>query len=92
VAVKDAPQPLFPSESLGLEVVLKAPTQPPSDATNYLGGIGDTLEAKGRRGNLDHLGDLAFVALYPNDRQIQEVRYVWVRAPENRYHVRVWAR
>ena len=39
-----------------------APTEPPADATNFLGGVGDVLEAKARRGVLDHLGDLATVA------------------------------
>lgn len=50
------------------------------------------LEAKGHRGNLEHLGDLAFVALYANDRQIQEAHYRWLRAEKVRYQVRVWAR
>lgn len=91
VAIGDGPQLPFPSDPLGLEVVLEAPTQPPSDATNYLGGIADALEAKGHRGNLEHLGDLAFVALYTNDRQIQEVHYRWLRTVDRRYRVRLWA-
>lgn len=78
------------TKRLGLELVLYAPADPPSDATNYLGGVGDVLEAKGRRGALEHLGELATVALYANDRQIQEVRYrrVWAGAP--RYTVKLW--
>ena len=91
VAIGDDPQPLFPTDALGLEVVLETPTQPPSDATNYLGGIADVLEAKGHRGNLEHLGDLAFVALYTKDRQIQEVHYRWLRRVDRRYRVRLWA-
>jgi hypothetical protein len=78
------------TDRLGLEVVLYAPTDPPSDATNYLGGVGDVLEAKSRRGLLEHLGELATVALYANDRQIQEVHYRQERAAEPRYTVRLW--
>jgi hypothetical protein len=35
----------------------------PSDATSYLGGIGDVLEEKSRLGALDHLGGLAAAAV-----------------------------
>ncbi|SCL31410.1 hypothetical protein GA0074694_5977 [Micromonospora inyonensis] len=72
-AVGEGQKPLFPDGPLTLDVSLESPTEPPSDATNYLGGIADVLEAKQHRGALEHLGDLAFVALYGNDRQIQEV-------------------
>jgi hypothetical protein len=82
-------EPLFPDGSLTLDVVLECPTQPPSDATNYLGGIADVLEAKQHRGALEHLGDLASVALYGNDRQIQEVHYRWERAAQTCYRVRL---
>jgi hypothetical protein len=62
--------------AIALDVVLKAPPgQAQSDATNYLGGIGDVLEDKTHRGSLDHLGDLAAVWLYTNDRQIKQVSY-----------------
>jgi hypothetical protein len=56
-------------------VVCTTEDQDPWDATNYLGGIGDVLENKSHRGALDHLGDLASVWLYRNDRQIKEVAY-----------------
>jgi hypothetical protein len=63
-----------------------------SDATNYLGGIADVLEEKGHRtGQLDHLGDLTAVALYDNDRQIEDVRYRWEEAPDPSYTVRLWS-
>jgi hypothetical protein len=76
---------------IGLEVVLHAPAgKEPWDATNYLGGIGDVLEEKGRRGVLAHLGELANVALYPNDRQIREVHYRQQLDPEPGYEVRVF--
>lgn len=78
--------------SLGLEVVMKSPGPPPGDATNYLGGIGDVLEAKSRRAGLPDLGDLLDVALYENDRSIHEVRYVWTTADEVSYSVRIWER
>lgn len=55
---------LFPAESLGMELVVTSPAVPPSDATNYLGGVADVLEDKAHRGDLTHLGPLAKVALY----------------------------
>lgn len=91
-AVGDAEPPFFPEELLCLEVVLESPTQPQADATNYLGGIGDVLEAKSKRGPLEHLGELAAVALYTNDHQLQDVRYRWDRSSETRYWVRLWVR
>jgi hypothetical protein len=62
---------------VGLEVVVgKAPGTDPWDATNYLGGIADVLGDKSRRGAaMHHLGDLAEVWLYRNDRQIKQVVY-----------------
>lgn len=79
-------------QSLGLELVLFAPVEPPSDATNYLGGVGDVLEAKSRRGQLSHLGDLSTVWLYDDDRQIHEVLYRWEEDVETHYKVRMWTR
>ena len=81
----------FGVSPLGLELRIFAPSKKvPSDATNYLGGIGDTLENKDRRGKLDHLGHLAFVHLYQNDSQIQEVHYFLIDAPETRFEVTFW--
>jgi hypothetical protein len=58
---------------IALELVIVSPEQPPCDATNVLGGIGDVLEQKTRRGDtVAHLGPLAQVALFANDRQIRE--------------------
>ncbi|MBV9093813.1 MAG: hypothetical protein JO132_08060 [Streptosporangiaceae bacterium] len=37
----------FPDESLGLELIVMSPAPPPSDATNYLGGVADVPEDKG---------------------------------------------
>jgi hypothetical protein len=80
------------SASLALELVLTSPAPPPSDATNYLGGVGDVLEDKVRRGELAHLGDLAAVALYSNDRMFHEVHYRWERSDRTGYNVRIWVR
>ena len=75
---------------VALDVVVRAPAdQPAWDATNYLGGIGDVLEEKSRRGALDHLGDLAEVWLYGNDRQIKEISYREIEADETGYTVTV---
>jgi hypothetical protein len=64
----------------------------PSDATNYLGGIADVLEDKRQRGDLLHLGELAGIALYGNDRQLHDVRYRWELGQDVRYQVRIWQR
>lgn len=84
--------PVFGKSSLALELVVESPQEPPSDATNYLGGVGDVLEDKAHRGQLEHLADLASVSLYANDCQIHEVHYRWEQADRTRYIVRVWRR
>jgi hypothetical protein len=77
---------------IGLDVTLHAPTgRDPWDATNYLGGIGDVLEDKRRRGPPPHLGKLGGVSLYLNDRQIREVHYRQMSGDEARYEVRVYS-
>ena len=38
----------FPDESLGLELIVTSLAPPPSDATNYLGGVADVLEQLSR--------------------------------------------
>ncbi|MCW3050298.1 MAG: hypothetical protein JWO74_4582 [Solirubrobacterales bacterium] len=79
----------FGDRLVALEVVLRCPGDPPSDATNYLGGITDVLEAKTHRGTLDHLGDLAGVALYDNDRQVRELAFRHEDPRPARYTVRL---
>jgi hypothetical protein len=81
-----------PGASLGLELVVTTPSAPPSDATNYLGGVGDVLEDESRRGDLAHLGPLGAVALYANDRMLHEVTYRWEPAANTGYRVRLWVR
>jgi hypothetical protein len=79
--------------AVAMEVVLRTPArQAQSDATNYLGGIGDVLEDKTHRGTLDHLGDLAKVWLYRNDRQIKQVSYRETEARHPSYTVTIRSR
>ena len=71
----------FGNAPVRLEVELRTgPGEPPWDSTNLLGGIADVLDSKAHKrlahpGLLDHLGDLADVALYDDDRQIKEILY-----------------
>jgi hypothetical protein len=80
-----------------MEVTLRARTprltfETLSDATNYLGGIADVLEAKGHRAAyIAHLGDLGNVAVYDNDSQLRDVRLVREDADSDGYTVRLWA-
>jgi len=82
---------IFGSRPIGIELTIASPSQPPADATNFLGGVGDVLEARARPGLQEHLGELAGVGLYNNDSQIHEVAYRWRRraAPVG-YIVRLW--
>ena len=78
---------------VGLEliVIAQTPEQIPGDATNYLGGVADVLQAdKPRRVDLTHLGDLAKGCLYRNDRQLREVRYTVESGDVPGYRVRIW--
>jgi hypothetical protein len=86
----DAGAQPFTTGRLGLELVVSAPTDAPSDATNYLGGVTDVLEDKEHRGELAYLDSLARVAVLANDRQIRHVLYREERAAEPRYLVRLW--
>jgi predicted RNA-binding Zn ribbon-like protein len=60
------------------------------DATNYLGGVADVLQNKSRRA-LAHLGELATVSVYENDRVIREVRYQHEQFETVGYRLRIWA-
>lgn len=82
----------FGSAPIGLELrVACLRDHDRSDATNYLGGVGDVLEDKLQRRNLDHLGDLASFGLYANDRQIEVVHFRWEPNESLSYTVRLWA-
>lgn len=79
------------STSVGLELTIRTPSPRHAwDATNYLGGIADVLQNKGRR-ELAHLGELAMVSVYENDRVIREVRYQHQRSDTVGYRLRIWA-
>jgi hypothetical protein len=77
---------------IALNLVVRGPGRPPSDATNYLGGVGDVLQDKtvGRRVDLTHLGELGAVALYTDDRQIRQIRYMEEHADQASYSIRIW--
>jgi hypothetical protein len=64
----------FGTRRIGMELVVP-PGGCVGDATNALGGIGDTLQS--RRSNIDvsYLGPLADAFLYEDDAQIREVVY-----------------
>jgi hypothetical protein len=76
---------------IALDLVVRGPRRPPSDATNTLGGVGDVLQDKtaGRNLDLTHLGELGTVALYADDRQIRQVRYTEEPAGQPSYTVRI---
>lgn len=74
-----------------LSVSETATMSPPSDATNYLGGVADVLQAKRSLDiNLSDLGELAWTSLYSNDKQIREIRYSVIRGDKPAYSVRIW--
>lgn len=77
--------------SVGLELTLRTPSARQAwDATNYLGGIADVLQNKNRR-VLPHLGELAAVSVYENDRVIREVSYQHELSDKVGYRLRIWA-
>ena len=77
---------------VGLELVIteREPDALPGDSTNYLGGVADVLQANRINADLSHLGDLAGVSLFQDDRQIREVRYSVKWGDSFQYSVRVW--
>jgi hypothetical protein len=85
----------FGDAAVRLEVEVRTgPGEPPWDSTNLLGGIADVLDSKAHKRLaqpqlLDHLGDLADVALYNDDRQIKEILYREVDHPIEEYIITV---
>jgi hypothetical protein len=79
----------FGRRRIGMDVTVRPGGAVVGDATNALGGIGDTLQA--RRSNIDltYLGKLGDAFLYDDDTQIREVRYREERG-EQGYIVRLW--
>ena len=81
--------------NLGLEIAI-VETQlesAPGDATNYLGGVADVLQAN-RMGitNTDtsYINDLIHLSIYFDDKQIKEARYFVERGEFPGYRLRVW--
>jgi hypothetical protein len=76
---------------IALDLVVRGPGRPPSDATNSLGGVGDVLQDKtaGRNLDLTRLGELGTVALYADDRQIRQIRYAEEPARQPSYTIRI---
>ncbi|MDG4831774.1 hypothetical protein O7627_21065 [Solwaraspora sp. WMMD1047] len=82
------------AEPVELDVVLRCPAEHHSyDAVTLLGGIGAVLQDKRRVASvaLAHLGALADVALYLDDRQIRQLTYREEPADAPSYLVRVAA-
>jgi hypothetical protein len=75
---------------LKLSVVVELPKGLRSDATNYLGGIADVLQDKRARGALPHLGELAEVSLFNDDRQIEKIQFRFEHAEEPAYIVQLY--
>jgi hypothetical protein len=93
-AAREATSRTFGSEPVGLEVAVVSPDDGNrSDATNWLGGIGDILQGKGQPRGLDltHLADLVDVVLFDDDRQIEQLKYSWAEGGPTSYTIRVWA-
>ena len=82
---------LSPAE-VALELTIYCPGGPDGDATNFLGGMADVLQGT-TPPNVDviHLGDLAAIGLYANDKQISRISYRELPAAEVFYRVRVSA-
>ena len=76
---------------VSLELIVRGNGRPPGDATNYLGGVADVLQANKDHVMIDlgYLGELRDVALYVNDRQINRVGYSEEAAERTSYVVRV---
>ena len=66
------------------------PDDVPGDATNYIGGVTDVLQANRVNADPSYLEDLAQALFYQDDRQIQEVRYFVEHSDAPAYRVRVW--
>jgi hypothetical protein len=95
-ATRDAIQRYRWSPATGevaLELTIRCPGRPVGDATNFLGGVADVLQTKVPP-NIDitHLGDLAVIGLYLDDKQISRISYREMPAAEVSYRVRVSAR
>ena len=71
-------------------MIIYCPDRPDGDATNFLGGVADVLQATAPL-NMDvaHLQDLAVIGLYTDDKQISQIVYQELPSSEVRYRIRV---
>jgi hypothetical protein len=76
---------------VSLELIVRGNGRPPGDATNYLGGVADVLQATKDHVMIDfgYLGELRDVALYVNEGQTNRVGYSEEAAERTPYVVRV---
>lgn len=75
---------------VSLELTIYGPSRPGGDATNFLGGVADVLQGTAPHNvSVTHLGDLAAVGLYTDDKQISRISYLEQPAAEPFYRIRV---
>jgi hypothetical protein len=77
--------------AVALDVVVRGPSRHVGSAPRFLAGVADVLSDKRGRLTGTHLGVLADVALFADERQIQSISYREEAADEPSYVVRVAA-
>ncbi|MEV0717659.1 hypothetical protein [Asanoa sp. NPDC050611] len=77
--------------AVALDVVVRGPARHVGSAPRFLAGVADVLSDKRGRLTGTHLGVLADVALFADERQIQSISYREEPADEPSYVVRVAA-
>ncbi|MGO9793747.1 MAG: hypothetical protein ACLP8S_30755 [Solirubrobacteraceae bacterium] len=65
----------FGTKRIGMELIVSPVGAAVGDATNALGGVGDSLQARRTNIDLSYLGHLADAFLFQDDAQIRDVRY-----------------
>lgn len=77
---------------VALELTICCPGRPDGDATNFLGGVADVLQTTvSPNVDLTHLGGLAAIGLYLDDRQISRISLPGATCRRGVYLVRVSA-
>lgn len=86
--------PFDAGDSIGMELLVRCHRDGHArgDATNYLGGIGDVLQSQRTNADVSHLGDLAAISVYPDDKQIHEVHCMVLDDLNESYAIRLWRR
>jgi len=79
----------FGAARIGMDVLVRPVGGSVGDATNALGGIGDTLQSRRSSIDLTYLGELADAFLYADDAQICEVAYREEHGDRG-YRLRFW--